>query len=612
LRPHLVITRAPYEDIGGGEVNVPSHLDQVCVIDELDPLPVAVFYSEISSQGDRYKVNVQTGPDNAFVSDRVYRFCVRVGGADPDAGGIDLGYRDVRPQDGPPTGPSRTVASSPVLPIENGSNLSVEFRIEHGALCNNDDDCGEGAALPGQGGTIVTNTRFASVEVGENIVSGDANIIIERVECPTTDGRVTYLPIDLPQVPGCYDVRTAEGDVVFANPGALVGVCIDRTWARNIGLTEAQIELLQLHHERSQDGVVEALPNAYAAHVDCGDFTEMASARNALVQFARRTWRGVQRNMSPWFSPPPAFASHRGFGGYCSTCESPLAWALPAQFEIWGGTQDGTGFVGHERDPRPLVRVTDGGDPLATPPVPPQPVQGATVFFDITLPVPPASPQGSLDYTGVNTATVPGLTGTRVVTDEDGIASVGWQLGVNPNQMRAIGVGIGCRSSDGCTFVTAPFAHPDDDPPLVTGPFAEHFATAPPGGRRIDLGVSALTFTGSAIGFEVTQQPHDAVRWKAPGDPDTNFGPVTVCTVPETVGVVITLVAYNNNGTPAQLIEDDEGPAIDFVSHETSALDPTPGCWTFETIGVTKTGAYRLDVNDGSATSEKFNIRPHN
>ncbi|MHC4093530.1 MAG: hypothetical protein ACYSVY_25200, partial [Planctomycetota bacterium] len=145
LRPTLFISLASTDP------DITNIFDTSCVIDE----PVAQFFDEISFQGDRYKVNVQTG-EPTFVSGNTYRFCVRVGA-------IELGYRDVRTQDGTGGG-SRTVASQPILPVEHGKTLSTEFRIEDGALCGtlDLDNCVEQFVPGGQ----VTSLVSTSGEVG--------------------------------------------------------------------------------------------------------------------------------------------------------------------------------------------------------------------------------------------------------------------------------------------------------------------------------------------------------------------------------------------------------------------------------------------------------------
>ncbi len=441
LKPHIIVTTLPFLSDGV----TPADTSLACVTTGAQ---VAEFLtSEITADvtNEIYSVGWQTGASN-LTAGTGYRICVKLGS-------IDLGFRDVQPDENGADVP-RNPEQLPILEFNNGSNLPIKFRIESGILCNNDDDCGEGSVGTG-GGQVVTNTLRAGIDVSGGLVTGDVNLIIERVNCPVTDGRVTFLPLDIPQFAGCYDVRTAEDNVTFANPGTIVGVCLDIAAATAAGLTDDQVDRLQLHHRRTSDEVVEALRSTAAPFVDCLNFVGMGSD-NKLVRFARRGLRAVQSVLAPWFSPPPVAAFDNGFGGGGFRPGSPLVWALPSQMEIVDGLSDGFGKVGEASEPAPQVLVTDaGGDP----------VPGATVRFDITLP--------TSDALG------------SVVTGTDGIATVNWILGSNPNALDASGVGIGLG-------IPAQGTHLQRSPPGGSGVFADHV------NNLVELGTGVLKFTATA------------------------------------------------------------------------------------------------------------------
>ena len=414
---------------------------------------------DVTVGNEKYKFSWKTGEDD--LTDRVnLRICVKIGQ-------IDLGYRDVVPVANGSEVP-KFPDKLPIYVFTNGSTIPLEFRIEDGVLCENDEDCAELAVGP-DGGLLVTNTGFAGLDIPDGaLVSQTNNIALFSVPCDTaSDGSVRHLPIDLLQFAGCYEVIAAEGTLEF-QVDALVGVCFNRTAVEGV-LGVDQAALLQIHHQRS-DGVVEALPNAVEpAGVNCSGFAA-AHSNNKLLYYARAGLRKVQRAVFPWIDPPALMAIDQGFGGKLKS-GTPLDWALPAQAEIVSGTQNGFGVIGGApRVPDPQVKVTDAnGDPVA----------GATVGFRAP------SSGGSLDFSGVTNITVPGLGSNRVVTDAVGVASVGWILGTNPNTLQAEGVGIGLTGAG--------------------GPFADHAGVA------VDLGTGVLNFTGLACdNSAVNVNPRDA------------------------------------------------------------------------------------------------------
>ncbi len=533
---------------------------------ENDPGFVREFSSEIAVDVDneRYHVNWQTGDDDLTTND-VYRVCVKLGQ-------ITLGYRDVQPVASGAEVP-RNPEQEPILQFRNGSNLPIKFRIEKGVLCSNDANCGE-MALDPNGGSFATNTGLAGLYVPDGSLDGTYNLVVEEVSCPKDEhGNVRFLPMDIPQFPGCYEVYAAEGSVTFGPEDlkrATVGVCYNETAVRAAMAVADQEDLLQIHH-LTADGTLEALPNVPApAGVACPE-----SGASADAGWLRNMARGVRKVLNPWFSPQPLAASHKGFGGGDLAEGSPLVWALPAKMEIVqpeGGV--GSGIAGLPLDPNPTVKITDELD---------RPVQNATLGWAITAPA--SAPQSNIGYLG---AVFAGWTGgisspyitpstlplPRAVSGADGLVSVEWTLAVpNPNTLTATGEAIGV----GTMFTT-------------------HNNT-----EKTFPGTGVLTFSATAIvPFEFEPDPPSETVYMVEATGIATIDDFSVCAVGRVEGAEIeTMVAIKNNGDPVEL-----GGTLNLPV--TTGSD---GCYHFSGVTLNKTGAYRLVVN-GDFESLKFNVRP--
>lgn len=147
-------------------------------------------------------------------------------------------------------------------------------------------------------------------------------------------------------------------------------------------------------------------------------------------------------------------------------------------------------------------------------------------------------------------------------------------------------------------------------PLSATGLFNPGGLAGATGGIHTDYGPDSVV----QVDLSFTQQPHDArVCAASPCQDKQTFSPVTVLATWHGLpvgGVQITLLAINNNGTPAQLLG---------VSTLVTGED---GKVNYVNLGLTKPGGYALLTNaelvqDRSSqiviphvTSTKFNIRP--
>jgi hypothetical protein len=451
--------------------------------------PIAVFHDEIAVDpvGETYSVGWQTGPENGVISGQPYRICFSVGET-------ELGYRDVQGQD-EPVGSSRDVAQDPIYGFNNGRNIPISFFATANVLCSRDAiDCTV-QVFDSDGGQAVCDEGTCGLYVAPGAVAQgeQAAFIVENLSCDdyrTTDGRIRYLDIDLPQFANCMDVTPVDpnfGGLLVA--GSIVASC-------PIGVPAQHAELVQIHHQR-QDGVVEALPNTFFSGLDCEHLALDGSTSGRLMNLARRGWNLFQRVAAPWSSPPPAYAGDRGVGGMLPPGDdSPMVWALPSQMRQYEWTNPEVGEDGEDKTVQ--VLVTDADD---------NPVAGATVRFDLA--------SGADGPITVGTETTPPA--VAAVTDASGIAQAVWTLGpLGEITALARGNGIGIASDGAGYYVPAGYT-----PPGGSGVFADHT------GGVADLAQGVLTFDaivcdpGPAIlvdGFVDDANWATATSWQFPAN----------------------------------------------------------------------------------------------
>lgn len=364
-------------------------------------------------------------------------------------GGTVLGFIDVDPERGgggpgkgnPGKGPGVGSSSTGTVTVRVGQTLPIKFRIERGIFCGNVSDCTEEVVGPG-GGTVVTNTGFAGLDIPEGALDDDALIIAERIE--VTDPS-ECLPSELQQAEGCYrfdtdpDLGAVNGRDSF-NAEVVVGVCLDPDVEGS-----AVGDQFQLHGADPVDaaqGVV-ALQNVSAPFLECGGFDALASSGEAgwLEGLAVLAGGGLHR-AAGWLVPDPLWASHSGRGG-TTLRPATIGWARPlAVDKVAGDGQEAE--VGTPLTTDPTVRVEAAHFAGGTAP----PVEGATVTFEVTA--------------GGGTLGADGESSVTVGTDADGRASVPWTLGPEPGE----NVLVASVPGDGqVTFTAAALASDGSSPP---------------------------------------------------------------------------------------------------------------------------------------------------
>ncbi|KPJ83316.1 MAG: hypothetical protein AMS18_17585 [Gemmatimonas sp. SG8_17] len=346
------------------------------------------------------------------------------------------------------------MAQDPIYGFNNGRNLPIKFFATANSLCSRDAvDCTV-QQFNYDGGQAVCDEATCGLYIAPGaIAQGEqAAFIVENLSCDpyrTTDGRIRYLDIDLPQFANCMEVTPVDpGFTGLLEAGSIAASC-------PIDVPAQHHDLVQIHHLRS-DGVVEALPNTFFPGLDCDHHALDGSATGRLMNLAQRGWSQFQKVLSPWFSPPPAYAGDRGVGGALPPGGfSPMVWALPSQMTQYEWTNPEVGATGDT----PMVKalVTDAED---------NPVAGATVRFEVA----------------------PGADGpiapVTAVTDASGVAQAEWTLGPLGEITALVrGNGIGIASDGAGYYVPA-----GDTPPGGSGVFADHT------GSVTNLGEGVLTF----------------------------------------------------------------------------------------------------------------------
>lgn len=377
----------------------------------------------VNTTDEEYQVNFKT---DGLDDEKFYRIIVNFGTAEI----AQLGWRDLDPVDSNPGVEAESTFD--FYRFELGKNIPIKFRIENRVLCSGDagDECAAAAVFDSDGGTVSTETggiildQFAlddgDADDDEEVVA----VIVEEVvlapgeDCLEIGTGSNAQAVGLQRTGPCFRIRTEPKlDQAFESP-ATVFVCVD------VGLSEEQEDLYQVHRQDEDTGDVFSLPNVT---VDCPEQTAVRDG-GGLMDLARRGLDAVRRSVLFWADPPPLVAADQGLGGETGFT-SRFQWALPAQMAIEEGNDPTQIVPVNTAVPiPPAVLVTDG-DGNAVP--------GATVGFSA------AGPQGG-------DAVDPALP-DRVTTGSDGIAAVtSWTLGPDPGEyeLEARGVGIADAASE--------------------------------------------------------------------------------------------------------------------------------------------------------------------
>jgi len=518
--------------------------------------------------GGSYSVNWKTS-DTPLDTSAMYRIGIFVGR-------VQLAFRDVDPDPGPPSGACKT--SDAFCQFQNGSNMAIKVVIQTAAVCfalnptfDADNEPCATATLDPSGSLSLSNLGVTSgldttATINMQPCNGDANY----------DFRTAGL-VDLPTFGHCVQINNLENYLAIGT----ATLCEAISQAQAAGLTEAEIERMTVHRNSGDmgDDMVYALPHGDAA--DCSTLSQnvgqapSSDRLGEILRFARRSWRDATNRLGVWLQPAPLWASppappcHVGGCGGVGTFESYYQVVEPAWMDYDPtnpggdlGTQDvGDVVTG-------VIDVFDSGELPGTPePTPaPDPVNNVRLHVQVNG--------------GTPTTILSGASGGFA----DGVAQFQFAVAAGANVVKVWGKGVGTRG----------------DPTTLLNVFAPLMSTPYPTGQPVALGADTLVFTatGRVPLVFVPDPPTGTIYTDANGM--ATFPNFQVCANPRTPGIAITsLDAVTNNGTYKGLGNLPKMPL----------LTGTTGCYTFSSVTVNGTGAFHLLAN-GVYSSLKFNVKP--
>ena len=410
-----------------------------------------------------------------------YRVTVKVG--DTKLGWADLETSSNASQ-------LKNVSTNDYVALSDGRTLPIKFRIESFALCATPGvgPCASATVDLTAGGTVSTVLPTFTAPAGVTIpaqtsgtTDGSTSTTITVAACDDLNPRAT----DLPTFGKCVRVTanpalSSQGLTVAAT----VFICdvSDLTVTQGVGgqvLDHDQADRITLHRlDPGPDGgqIVTALPHASA----CGGPTasrDDGSFRGLFAALRHGSMHEVMRQVASLVSPKPLYAARFiDLGGGGSTAFfSDFQFALPASMAVVPQTDDQSASFGAMVPLFPTVKVTDVNG---------FPVRGATVRFD--------TKNGS-------------VTRATVVTDEAGIAQVGWTLGYSAsNTLAASGRGLAGTDVNGPRGSSSSTADHLVDPfQPIQSKFDADLSVGPPGEVLVQTGTVTFSATGLfASGFE--------------------------------------------------------------------------------------------------------------
>ena len=525
--------------------------------------------------GGYYSVNWKTS-DTPLDTNSMYRIGIYVGT-------VELAFRDVDPDPGPPRGACKT--TDDFCQFQNGSNVAIKVEIHTDAVCfaldpsfNPSTDPCATASLNAGGSLSLSDLSIASVDQGTTINMQPCGDFRQR---------------------GLVDLRTFGECVSIADlnyvPGVSLGVtgtatlCHAFSAAISAGLDSAQAERMTVHRFSSEKYPDSLFAEPHAEAGDCSTLTPslgLAPTPNGmdkLYDLASRTWHAASDRVRSWIETSPLWAAppppcHSGGCGSITVFESDFQVAQPAWMAYDpgnpGSVTDGVWSLG----------TYDAGD-LAT---------GTIDVFDsgelegstTTAPAPVDSVGLHVQVNGGTPYTI--LSGPFGGSDH-GIAQFQFTVAAGDNTVKVWGMGVGKQG----------------DPNTVLNVFAPSMNT---GTDSVALRADTLVFTANGrVPLYFNPDPPSGNVLYTNADGVASFDPpFMVCTDPTAAGVAInTLEAVTNNGTYKSL---GGLPAFPVYTVSDPGHDDD-GCFTFAGVTIDGTGAFHLVAN-GQYSSAKFNVKP--
>lgn len=371
-----------------------------------------------------------------------------------------------------------------------GLPFPIRFRIEQGALCENNAVCATSFVDRDVGGTFYAPDEGAAVNFGPGDLPEDVMVTIERVPVPPGAPCVTdpsVIGAILQQWEGCYRITTAP-DVTLTGDVELA-VCLEP------GIPEEVHHNLLLYKFDDDQGLQRPDPIEPPFPFSCEGFSGTPAGPfgfflRGLDQFARALSRVV--------SPKPLYAVDGGLGCILRIGDSfsTFFWGLGVNARAFGGTSDDLEVPAGDAVPNaPSVRVTSAhSDMIGTP----LPMPGVPVTFQVV---------GSLgELRSASGATVSSI---QVMTNSLGIAALpagAWVTSatVGAHTLRATGpflegpVDFTAIAVERRVISSIPC--PPTVPPNHTTVFCFNFTTMPGVWHGFVVGRSIQPFTSGDVG----------------------------------------------------------------------------------------------------------------
>jgi hypothetical protein len=534
--------------------------------------------------GGNYSVNWQTS-DSPLDVTSMYRIGIFVGR-------VEVGFRDVDPDPGPPTGACKT--RDDFCQFQNGSTLAIKVAIQTDAVCfaldasfNPDTDPCATASLSGGESLPLSDLSIATL-------GGDQSATINMQPCgsaPDSGLRSKGL-VDLPTFGPCVRIDNLES--VSALGTATVCQAIADFEAANPGLSPEQVDSMthrfRVHRNSSDnnqsDTVVYALPHADGAGCAIAQGVQPAQPdrmMGELLRFASRTWRAATDRVGVWLQPTPLWAHpvprcHAGGCGGIGGFESYYQVAQPA-WMTFGPSNPGSvdpsdsnawNLGTYKADTTLTVSVTllDSGELDDSPTAVPDSVNNVRLHIEVNG----AAPTPDTVLSGP-----PG-------GFPNGVAQFHITVAPGANTVKVWGKGVGVQN-DTRTFLNV-FA-----PPLSAEDPAD----------SVRLWADTLVFTATGLVPLYFKPDPPTVTSTDYTSGVYTFPAFSVCADPPTPDVPVTsLEAVTNNGSWKNL-------GGDLPNFPTST--GANGCLTLTNVTLDGTGAFKLVAN-GIYYSKKFNLKP--
>jgi hypothetical protein len=505
----------------------PEPTEPECVVGDIQTLFAAADVS-VDAVNEQYSAVWKTDvalPDGSFIdSNNYYRLSVWVGQ-------FELGYRDLDPEDSPPSGSGGKLL--PYYPFKLGNTINLKFRIEAGAFCLSGDpeNCGEcfytetgaddgnnevvGRACNAddQHGVYIPETLAIDgvLVIPERIVGKvtlsdgrTLNCTPDNVPNSPTYGQVNFIQgLDIPQYPGCFFIRTIPEITPSIDLGAIVGSCPEIP----AGAPD-RLAVIARTDDANNPSYVQALKPASTV-VNGEDFLNCDEPASPLQSLAMAV-----KKLNPFYAEPVEAGKLGSLKGAESPSFSDFVWIVPSQEEKLAGDNQ-VGLKGTVL-PEPLtVSLTDevSANIRATQNLP---VAGATVTFSF--------PEGGLSVPAAdNTCSTGSATALDVTTGLGGEAKVCVTLPgtVGVYSVFVSGYGIGVKNeawSINSVNGTGPYSHWNTGSPFVGNPI-----TLPNPPTSVEFTVTACEPGFGSIGDGGIDGALSEGEWDCAEQPPTEF-----------------------------------------------------------------------------------------